>query len=709
MSGDDESSFNDGGSGGSSPFLDTPLEGPEAKLNEESLNKESSVVGTDYHSLQLARRDEKIGQLESRLSDLTKEFELAQLQLQDDNVALQNSYQLNVEELEKVTADLKFTQEINDKLNIQYNELRSKLGSELQGENKDSHFEELDLQLKLKDQEIERLNFEHESHISKLGFEMKDMSIELNVLRTKTQKLETELQTNFVELKESRKLLVTKQDEIDDLQRLNAQYGQMKMTDLEDEMTTVNQMLQDQVKYTMELEKTNLEQADELKKLRAHAPSDNSGKRTDYEVNNESSEYQALKKEHEDLQLEMLSLKSKLSSWEVYMEKDTNLNSSLPANGSPEEIIHDWKVTKQENTALIDENSKLTLAMSNFKLLNEELAMERNQLLRLNKDYESNIINMKRLNHELEQQNVLFKEECKILRKQMDDFTNLSSTNGNGNNQGVTQDTQKKLENLIDDYKNKTDDLTNELQKVNNELLQATEEEQNQVKKRKRSIGSGDNLNYYSKRINELQLEVGKLTRDLNKYRNLNKLLDDKLKRLITLKEKKIRILQLRDNPLSRDQFIKKEQLQLLKQEKVDLLEQLQSSNPNLQTLPISVYQTLEFDFKQREKEILRTNKKFLRLKEIFNKKSLEFIDVVNSILGFRLEFQQNNKVKIYSCFQPDAHLVVDLVKNTLVSNISLDNWESLMSLWVVERGQVPCFLAAITLQLWEKQQQHTA
>ena len=314
------------------------------------------------------------------------------------------------------------------------------------------------------------------------------------------------------------------------------------------------------------------------------------------------------------------------------------------------------------------------------------------------------------MNYEYEQQKILISEECKLLRNQLNEFfkynkDTMNNGNEDHNNNNSRELMQKGLETLVDDYKNRSEELTNDLKLLNEKLANSLEAEQNSSnKKRRLGISSQSNgLTYYSQRINELQLENSKLNRDLDKYKNLNKLLDEKLKRLIMLKEEKNKIIQLRDNPLAKEQFIKRKQLDLLKQENEDLLKKLQSSTTDIKEVPLSVVKTMEFDLRQCEKELFKSNKRFTRLKEIFNKKSLEFIEVVNSILGFKLEFQQNNKVKVYSCFRPDKYLVIDLMKNTLVSNLNLSNWEELFSTWIEQREQIPCFLATITLQLWQE------
>lgn len=724
--------------GGSSPFVDTPSTHGN---DEHNISEEKATTNRNTDATNESAQENRILSLQYKLDTQRNEFELEKLQLQRKYNDLERKYNSTLEELETSNGDISFIKGEEEKLKEEVRNLQTKY-TQLEHES-ENQIHDLQQNMQEKQRVIAEITLDNEEKINKLQNDIENNRITTENLETTIARYESMIkeQSNKVlhlteenDKKDSelislkRKVLTLDHDNFsgDDEKAVSNPNN----TNTMEELTTVNRMFQEQIKYTTELEGTNMEQAEKIKTLENASEMSNYWKSEIDSLQNKLQGFESLEKDYQDSQLEMLELKSKLAEWEIYKnndgendegQKEEHLGEDKDlTDGTPAETIRDLTLTKKENIILIDENNKLNISVNNLKILNEELAMERNQLLDLNKNYENSIINLKRLNHEYEQQKILSSEECKLLRRQLDEFTEFnkkntkaelgmnpsveSSHNDNNNNK---ESIQSSLETLVDDYKNKTDDLTNELKKLNDQLLSSTEEEQKQNKKRRKLTDESQvtNLTYYSQRINELQLENAKLNRDLAKYQNLNKLLDEKLKRLIMLKEKKIRILQLRDNPLANDQFIKKKQLEFLQQENKDLLEKLYSSSlsTDLKTVPISVVKSMEFDLKQRDKEVFKSNKRFTRLKEIFNKKSLEFIEVVNSILGFKLEFQQNNKVKIYSCFRPDKYLVVDLVQNTLVSNLKLDNWDELLSIWIEERGQIPCFLATITLQLWEE------
>lgn len=144
-------------------------------------------------------------------------------------------------------------------------------------------------------------------------------------------------------------------------------------------------------------------------------------------------EFEMLEKDYQNSQLELLDLKSKLAEWDLYKEEqeqkedgdqseeekdndkendssgidstikdkqdisqgDRNKDYILEAN-NPSEILHELSLTKKENVVLIEENNQLNININNLKILNEELALERNQLPDLNKTYEINILSLKK-------------------------------------------------------------------------------------------------------------------------------------------------------------------------------------------------------------------------------------------------------------------------------------------------------------------------
>lgn len=654
-------------SAGSSPFLESPVQSP------------SKVNGA-------AEKERKLISLQYKLNTIQNEFEIERLRLQQQNNSIDKKYRTTVEELEKALNDTKFLYDNNNKLEKELNEFKRKLG-DIES-SKDEEIQKLKLQLHTNETEAAQTISGYRSKIHKEEQENDTQRMELRNCKSLLERYKEAIAVKSEEINNLQREKSEMSGEIDALRasRLVMAHHNYSTEELQ-ELTVINKSLQDQIQYTKELEEVNLQQANELKKLRISSESQQFWRTENGKLQNKLEQTSLLEKKLEEIQLENINLKSQLASWDIYNEDKDR----------PEDIVRELKLAKDTLVVLTDENEKIHLDNNNLKILNDELALERNQLLDLNKNYETSIINFKRLNHEIEQQKQLSFEECKLLRKQLDELTAFNVEAGQAE-KGANTEEVKNFESIVDGYKNQTEDLTEELRKLNDQLLS----QEPQSKKRKLSDQLGLN---YSQRLNELQLNCVSLQRELQKSQNLNKILEKKVHRLTELKEKRIRILQLRDNPLLKDQFVKRKQLELLKKENQDLLQELETGKEGpMDRIPRSIYESLSFDLKERDDDLVKAGKKFIRLKEMFTKKSQEFIDVVNSLLGFKLEFQQEGRVKIFPCFKPERYLIADLNHNTLKSNLNSDfqDWDALLHLWVEKRGQIPCFLAALTLKLWE-------
>lgn len=657
-------------SGGSSPFLESPLVAS------------SKGIASQTGGCKDAER--RLISLQYKINTLQNDFEIERLRMQQQNNLIDKKYRDTVDELEKALNDTKYLYETNSKLEKELREMTDKMGT--LSSKKNVQIETLSSKLHALEYQSVDSQTALDSKLSKAEKLIDNYKLGLERSKNLLNEYEDKMSRQTNDLRKFQKTIGEKDDEIATLRasRVVMAHHNYSTEELK-ELTVTNKMLHDQLKYTKELEQKNLQQANELKKLRLNNESQQFWKSENDKLQNKLQQTSVLEKQLEDCQLENLNLKSQIASWEIYSSETDR----------PEDIIRDWKLAKEEIVVLTDENKMLHLNLSNLKILNDEMALERNQILDLNRSYEASIINLKRLNHEFEQQKQLSFEECKLLRRQLDELSSFNEEAGLQNGEGKEL---KKYETIVDQYKSHTDDLTEELRKLNEQM----QSQEPSLKRKKLSDQTGVN---YSQKLNELQLHNVNLLREVQKYQSIEKMLEEKVQKLTEIKEKKIRILQLRDNPLLKDQFIKRKQLQLLKEENNSLLQEIKlGKNSETDYIPLAVYNTLTFESKQREDELFKAGKKLIRLKEIFNKKSLEFIEVVNSLLGFKLEFQQEGKVKIYSCFKPDKYLIANLIDNTFKSNLDsdIDDWDQLLNLWVEERGQIPCFLATITLRLWK-------
>ena len=193
---------------------------------------------------------------------------------------------------------------------------------------------------------------------------------------------------------------------------------------------------------------------------------------------------------------------------------------------------------------------------------------------------------------------------------------------------------------------------------------------------------------------------------------------------------KTTRVLELKDNPVSQDFAIRTETLNSLKEENKLLLEQLKKSSlsttsSNEEGLPKQTVLNITKEKEQLEKELSDKDKRMLRLKNIFSDKAVEFREAIYSLLGYRVQFLPNGRVRLNSAFMPgllnsstngDENVTPSVLfqsnaddKGTMKveggANGKLEGVEDLMQFWVTERESIPCFMANLVLELWDSVQ----
>lgn len=617
--------------------------------------------------------------LQYQCNSLQNEKEIGKLSAERELTSLRAKYDKCMNELELSLNDTKTLYEENEQLKgVLKNKELEPIAHRKQIESLEDKLASLAQQVRDKDQNLAELRHELDSQTTGLRDKLTHMQVELDGSKALMNKYSTELNKKVEEVVALQKELNDKEDVIAQLKvsQVVSSHQHYSIEDLQ-ELAVLNQTLKDQISYTKELESLNLKQSEELKNLRQLKDVQNFLKEENSNLRSRLDRSSSLKDKLETLEIENIKLQELVTKW--------GLDSISATSGSPEGLVQEFSMLQRETVYLTELNTKLELDLRQTKLLNDELALERNQLLELNKKYENSILNLKRLNHELEQQKMLSFEECKLLRQQMDEFESRINND---------DDVNRPISSIIDGYKTRTEDLTNELKRLNEEF---TKNDEFSVRKRKKTSDIGLS---YSQRLNELYLENKKLQKDLVLSQDTVDSLKDKIESLTALKEKKVRILQLRENPLLKEHYIRKQLLQLLQKENEDLLNKKKDENH----IPRSVYDRIQFDMQNLEKELYAANKKTTRLKEMFNKKSLEFIEAVNTLLGYKLEFGQHGKVKLIPCYKNSGYLIADLESNTLKSNLAtvVPDWSDLFEEYVVRKGEIPIFLSSVMVKLWE-------
>ena len=158
--------------------------------------------------------------------------------------------------------------------------------------------------------------------------------------------------------------------------------------------------------------------------------------------------------------------------------------------------------------------------------------------------------------------------------------------------------------------------------------------------------------------------------------------------------------------------------LRTLREENSALLTQLENKSPNTKVVPISTLENIRLQLADAQTQIAQTEKKQLRLKQIYASKAQEFNAVVRSILGWKLDFMPNGRVKATSILYETG---LDEDGETEENSIVFDGENGTMKVsggpksrfaseiqpqieyWVEGQKEIPCFMAACTLEFQDK------
>ena len=202
-----------------------------------------------------------------------------------------------------------------------------------------------------------------------------------------------------------------------------------------------------------------------------------------------------------------------------------------------------------------------------------------------------------------------------------------------------------------------------------------------------------------------------------------------------------VRVLSLSANPAQEWADLRQAALDRLKEENAALLQRLSSlssssSEPNPPTGTTTPETTTTADREEQlvpraswlavceqkaqlEDEVRQKEKRMLRLRQVFAAKSAEFREALSAILGFKIAFYDNGQVRVTSQYDLGAAFVFQPAHSggtsggggarmQLVAQGEGGPQElpQLMRNWVEMEQSIPCFLASVTLECYDKWKQ---
>lgn len=498
-------------------------------------------------------------------------------------------------------------------------------------------------------------------------------------------------------------------------------------------LAVLKRELSDQVNHIRNLETTNREQTAELRHLRKIQKNVEVVEEQRKSLENQLQLMKEVESELGTVQIQKQMLEDERRSWTSLLQ-----DNDEPAElDSPDAVVKALLQERIEKATFVDklgtieaqflEKDEMITALETEKTnLRQELAKVQSA------GGAGNSMADSRLKARLERQRALAVKEIEYLREQLKTFDTEEITMNEENRFDEQKSEQiAHLEKIIDEYRG-------ELQKAHEELSkqEAPRPEESQPRGVKRPLSPAES-DAENERLSVLSRKNRSLQESLSKSEQGAKLLHQELKaaksHLKHLQAKsRTRVLEFRDNPTAQAENIKLSTLTTLKAENRDLLAQVRGNSFNVKVVPATTLERMKLDIQDMERSVADKEKRMRRLKEIWTAKSSEFREAVASLLGYKLDFLPNGRVRVTSMFHlspayrhgdPGASdssgpgsmgsgeensIIFDGENGTMKisggpNSLFAMEIKPLIKFWVEERKDIPCFLAAMTLDFYDK------
>lgn len=417
------------------------------------------------------------------------------------------------------------------------------------------------------------------------------------------------------------------------------------------------------------------------------------------------------------LEIGRLEIKAKFDEYFGFLAKNLEGGDDEESQDSKvSSLLLDYRALQNKNLVLYDKLNQSQVSITELTQSSEQLIAKLEQELepenqRLRMEIENAQAELK----ELRKLKLLNAREIEFLRKSLKELDaallrklgTASEPQDNEKTQATNQYLSN-LEKLVDDYKKEIETLRQQNNGATVAPLAPTKrprllEDDTHVLNTK-SLRN-ENIELLSK-IKGLKDEVANLKNKLDAYDNAT--------------SHTTHILELRKNPFYKDQLVKQETLNLLREENESLIARY-VNNTEVDTVPKAIFARQENDKENLQLKIDQLNKKNSRLTSVYTEKSKKIMSLVSKFFGYSIEFVPSpmnpndlcSKMKFYSKFhlknEKDSeacYLTLDVHTKDLKAHGSY-NFRNLcaelVTQWVNEKDLIPCFLSALNLRLYQE------
>lgn len=506
-------------------------------------------------------------------------------------------------------------------------------------------------------------------------------------------------------------------------------------------LAVIKRELSEQVSHIQTLEATVRDQHTELKQHRKQAKAVEVVEEEKRNLQTKVRMMDDLRRELSEAQLQRQILEDERGSWTAYLENAEAMDGKVEFK-TPEDLAKAYIEERLERASLVDQLGQVRPELSTkdavISSLEEQKSTLQEEIEKL-KLAPKPVVPETKTQMRLERQRTLAVKEVEYLRAQLKMFDTEEGEFSPGKYDEARTKRLQELEDLVDQHRKEVQTLQEALTKAEESLAKSARQAPpvtpitSSNKRPANSPVDDERLGALTRKSRTLQDNLTQLT--------TSKLLLEKefaaaRSQLKALKaSSRVRVLEFRDNPTANAEKVKLETLRILKAENEALLQKLGHANTDdvndgdddddengtaKTNVSNATLHRLRSELAEKDAAMASKDKHLLRLKQIFTSKSLEFREAVASILGWKMDFLPNGRVRVTSMFHPgDAagagpdetnSIVFDGEQGTMkVSGGPKSKFASeirdKIEFWVEGRKEIPCFLAACTLEFWERGQ----
>ncbi|PTB41786.1 hypothetical protein M441DRAFT_138831 [Trichoderma asperellum CBS 433.97] len=654
-------------------------------------------IGTLQYRLQTAEQEKDIA-----LSQQNNKMEQARRREQEEAQQRQSA------ESEKAKTDSKI-----ESIRNEMGELKE--AAENEKRSLESKLRAAEDETRLLQEQLEDLTSAKDEAARRADKRANDLQMQIAAANSSLQDMQQETEAHETTLRQYQEQILEKDTLIGNLEadvlRLKAQSGDAETMDI------IKRELSEQVSHIRALEASNREQLTELKRLRAVNKAVEIVEEEKRSLVRKVEAAERLEAELAEARIQRQRLEDERLSWSAYLE---NMSETGQAEfDSPEQIARALVQERLTSASYVEQlgavRAEVAAQQSQIQALEEERAQLRSQTE--NATTSAQAASNDKVRMRLDRQRALALKEVEYLRAQLKAFDTEEQTLQPEQFDGTRVARIQELEDMVDNYKMEVQRLHDELssmdpsssQQQSSPLLLAgskrswaeddvAQEQMGQLTRKNRKLQED---------LASMQTQVAMLEKDLSTTRE----------QLSAAKEQtKTRILSLRSNPTSDYEAIKRATLEALQKENKELLATLRSkeTSPSIPLIPTSVLSAMEREIAAAKAETASAQKSARRLKEVWGSKSQEFKEAIFSTLGWTVTFIPNGKMRVESTFYPsqtDEHensIVFDGERGTMKvgggpKSAFAQKIGDHIGFWVREKGCIPGFLAALTLEFYEE------